>query len=81
MTDTAFAELSADSFPLSIEAITGYGTPQEAAVWQLDVPGPGAIEIPPLHRVFGPVAIRLSLATGERHVALPDGDGMRRETR
>lgn len=58
---TAFHDLPADAFPLTMRAFDAQG----AEVWTETVTGPGALFIPPLADTHGPVRIRVEFANGE----------------
>lgn len=59
---TAFADVPADAFPLTI-VFVGVDSGREVA--RIVVDGPGAVHIPPLRREHGePIGVRIEYANG-----------------
>jgi hypothetical protein len=54
-------DLPRECFPLTIEAIDAGGV----VVWLEIVDGPGALRVPSLAKLYGPVSIRVTYANGE----------------
>lgn len=58
--DTAFSDLDPRCFPFTIEFLAG-----DLVVHQIVVESPGVIKVPGLSSQWGPVAVRVTYATGE----------------
>jgi hypothetical protein len=64
---TAFRDLPEESYPFTVEFFTADGT----VVHTIEVSGPGAIEVPALGTIYGPVGARAIYADGTVHVTQP----------
>lgn len=64
---TMFRDLPEESFPFTVEFFTADGT----VVHTIRVSGPGAMEVPALGKIYGPVGARTTYADGVVHVTLP----------
>lgn len=69
MKPTAFHDLPAHAFPVTIEFFTQDGT----VVHRIEITGPGAVEIPALRLLHaGPIASRVIYASGQAASTYPD---------
>lgn len=66
---TAFHDLPADAFPLTLEFLNRHGV----LIRTERVDGPGVSEIPGLAPLYGPIAVRLTFANGTTHTEPPPG--------
>lgn len=67
----AFHDLNERAFPITV---TAKRVSDDVTVWETQITGPGALEVPPLVDKHGPVYVNLILADGTSH-KLGDGDG------
>lgn len=70
---TAFSDLPAEAFPLTVEMLNRSGV----AVWSVVIEGPGVVQIPPLAQFYGPVGCRVRFADGEQTLEPPPGGWLR----
>lgn len=68
---TAFRDLPADAYPFTVEYLNAKGV----VVRTEYVEGPGMMEVPPLHNLFGPISVRITFANGDTHTEGPPTSG------
>lgn len=69
----AFGDLPIEKFPFEIDFVS---TATGEVVHRIEVPGAGAVRIPPLAQDHGPIRVRINFADGEV-IVLEPGEGGR----
>lgn len=66
---TAFTDLPANAFPVTLEYLNRHGI----VIRTEHIEGPGVMEVPPLATLYGPIGVRISYANGKKHIQPPPG--------